>query len=51
MAVNPDKYPTANFNLATKFVTWLISPEEQKVIGSYGVDKYGQQLFYPSAGK
>ena len=51
MAVNPDKYSTANFDLATTFVAWLISPEEQKVIGGYGVDKYGQQLFYPSAGK
>jgi hypothetical protein len=23
--------------------------EEQKVIGSYGVDKFGQPLFYPNA--
>jgi tungstate transport system substrate-binding protein len=34
-----------------KFVNWLISPEEQKVIGAYGVDKYGQPLFYASASK
>lgn len=51
MAVNPDKYPAVNFDLATKFVNWMISPEMQTTIGKYGVDKYGQPLFYASATK
>jgi tungstate transport system substrate-binding protein len=51
MAVNPDKYPTVKFDLATSFVNWIVSPEMQKTIGSYGVDKYGQPLFYASAQK
>jgi tungstate transport system substrate-binding protein len=51
LAVSPDKYPSVSFDLAMKFVNWLISPEEQKVIGAYGVDKYGQPLFYASASK
>ncbi|MGB8647101.1 MAG: extracellular solute-binding protein [Anaerolineae bacterium] len=51
MAVNPDKHPGVQFDLATKFVNWILSPDTQKLIGSYGVDKFGQQLFYPSASK
>ena len=51
MAINPDKYPTVNFDLAMTFVNWLTSPETQKLIASFGVDKYGQPLFYASASK
>lgn len=31
------------------FADWLVSPAGQKVIGEYGVAKYGQQLFVPNA--
>ncbi len=51
MAVNPDKYTTVNFDLAMKFVRWMVSPEMQKAIGSFGVDKFGQPLFYASVAK
>ena len=47
MAVNPDKHPTVKYDLAMKFIEWLLSPEMQAKIGSYGVDKFGQPLFYP----
>jgi DMSO/TMAO reductase YedYZ molybdopterin-dependent catalytic subunit len=49
MAVNPDKHPGVNYDMAMNFVKWITSVEEQKVIGSYGVDKFGQPLFYPSS--
>jgi PBP superfamily domain/Oxidoreductase molybdopterin binding domain len=49
LAVNPDKWPNVNYELAMKFVDWLLSPDTQKVIGSYGADKFGQPLFYPSS--
>jgi tungstate transport system substrate-binding protein len=49
MAVNPDKHPGVNFELAMNFVKWIISPDTQKLIGSYGLDKFGQPLFYPNA--
>ncbi|HZQ10546.1 MAG TPA: substrate-binding domain-containing protein [Anaerolineae bacterium] len=49
MAVNPDKHPGVNYAMAMNFVNWIISPEEQKIIGAYGVDKFGQSLFYPNA--
>ena len=51
MAVNPDKYASVNFDLAMKFVNWLISAETQKLIGGFGADKFGQPLFYASASK
>ena len=47
MAVNPDKLPVTKYDLAIKFVEWILSPEVQTKIGSYGVDKFGQPLFYP----
>lgn len=51
MAVNPDKFPTVHFALATKFAAWIVSPEVQKTIGAYGVDEFGQPLFYPGVAK
>ncbi len=49
LAVNPEKHPRVNSALANKFVTWLLSVETQRKIGSYGVDRFGQPLFYPDS--
>ena len=49
MAVNPDKHPGVNYDMAMNFVKWITSADEQKVINTFGVDKYGQQLFYASS--
>jgi tungstate transport system substrate-binding protein len=49
LAVSPDKYPQTNFDLAMKFVAWLCSPATQRRIGSYGLDRFGQPLFYPDS--
>lgn len=49
MAVNPDKHPGINYNLATKFITWILSADTQRTISGYGVDKYKQPLFYSQA--
>jgi len=35
---------------AVKFVQFLASDEGQKLIASYGVDEYSEQLFYPAKG-
>ncbi len=48
LAVNPDKHPGVNYDLAMKFVHWLTSPEIQKKIAGFGVDKFGQPLFHPN---
>jgi tungstate transport system substrate-binding protein len=46
LAVNPDKYPQTNFELAMKFVTWICSVETQEAIADFGADRFGQPLFY-----
>lgn len=51
MQVNPEKFPNVNGEGAKAFVEFLISDETQKIIGEFGVDKYGQPLFFPDAGK
>ena len=47
--VNPDKSDAINSELAEKFAEWITSDEVQEQIGQFGVDKYGQPLFYPNA--
>ena len=49
LAVNPEKHPNVNADLANKFVEWIIAADTQKIIGGYGADKFGQPLFYPSS--
>jgi tungstate transport system substrate-binding protein len=31
------------------FVKFMLNPDTQKVVGSFGKDKYGQALFFPDA--
>ncbi len=50
IAVNPAKYPDTNIKAANAFIDWIVSPKVQKLIGEFGVDKYGQPLFVPNAG-
>ncbi len=47
--VSREKWPNSNLDGATAFADYLVSPGTQALIGSYGVDKYGQQLFIPDA--
>mgnify|MGYP001306871723 CR=1 FL=1 len=47
--VNPDKSDAINAELAQKFAEWITSPEVQAMIGEFGVETYGQPLFYPDA--
>lgn len=47
IAVNPKKYPKANYRGATELIEWITSPEGQKLIGDFKVG--GEQLFVPSA--
>ncbi len=51
ITVNPDKWPKVNYTGALAFAKWIIDPATQTVIGKFGVDKYGQQLFIPDATK
>lgn len=51
ITVNPDKWPNVNYDGAKAFADWLVTKEVQEMIGAFGVDEYGQPLFFPDAGK
>jgi len=51
ITVNPDKWPKVNNVGALAFMKFMTDPATQAVIGKFGVDKFGQQLFIPDAGK
>lgn len=50
IAVNPERHPETNIQMANNLTDFLISPEIQELIGDYGVEQYGRQLFIPCAG-
>jgi len=49
--VDPKKSSKVNAEGATTFISFLIAPETQKLIGTFGADKFGQPLFVPDYGK
>jgi len=49
--VNPAKSDKINAGGAKAFAEFMVSKETQEVIAMFGVDKYGQALFFPDAGK
>jgi len=49
--VNSAKWPKANAEGAKAFADFMVSKETQKIIKTFGVDKYGSALFFPDAGK
>jgi tungstate transport system substrate-binding protein len=49
MAIDPRVHPGVNDEAAQKFVEWLVSSETQRVIGEFGVKRFGQPLFYPDS--
>jgi tungstate transport system substrate-binding protein len=51
MTVNPEKWPATNYDGAIAFANFITSPDIQVTIGEFGVDQYGQPLFFPDADK
>ena len=51
MEVNPANGPRVNAAGGRAFAEFILSPDTQAVIKTFGVDKYGQPLFVPIAGK
>jgi tungstate transport system substrate-binding protein len=48
--VNPTKCPRVYNKEALAFVKWLTDPDKgQRIIESFGKDKYGQPLFFPES--
>ena len=50
IAVNPDNVKIKNPEMANNLIAFLTSAEIQELIGEYGVEAYGMQLFTPCAG-
>jgi tungstate transport system substrate-binding protein len=51
MEVNPANGPKVNAAGGKAFADFMLAPETQAIIKAFGVDKYGQPLFVPIAGK
>jgi tungstate transport system substrate-binding protein len=51
MEVNPANGPRVNAAGGKAFAEFILAPETQAVIKTFGVDKFGQPLFVPIAGK
>jgi len=51
MQVNPRKFGRANAQGAGAFIDFMVDPKTQEMIGRFGMDKFGEPLFFPDAGK
>jgi tungstate transport system substrate-binding protein len=51
ITVNPEKFPKINLDGAKAFANFITSDEGQNIIAEFGVEKYGQPLFFPDANK
>jgi tungstate transport system substrate-binding protein len=49
--VNHEKWPNSNLEGAMAFADFIVSPATQEVISTFGLDKYGQPLFFSDADK
>jgi len=49
IAVNPDRFPQVNKAGAQAFSAFLLAPDTQALIRTFGEEKYGQALFTPCA--
>jgi tungstate transport system substrate-binding protein len=51
ITVNPEKWGKVNYAGGIAFLEFMTRPSTQKIIGQFGVDQFGQPLFYPDADK
>ncbi len=51
MEVNPEKFPKVNTKGGKAFADFLLSAAVQDTLKTFGVDKFGEALFHPDAGK
>ncbi len=49
IAVNPEANPKTNIEMANNLINFLVSDKIQELIGDYGVEEYGMQIFTPCA--
>lgn len=46
LAVSPEKWPDVNADGAQAFIQWMTSDKAKDLIAKFGVDKYGEALFF-----
>lgn len=51
VTVNAAKWPKVNADGAKAFAEFMVAADTQKIVGTYGTEKYGAPLFFPDAGK
>lgn len=49
--VNPERHPGVKAEQARAWTAFLVSKEAQEAIRTFGVERYGEPLFFPDAGK
>ena len=49
IAVNPNKNPNIQIDLANQFIDWIVSLPTQEKISEFGVTEFGQSLFIASS--
>jgi tungstate transport system substrate-binding protein len=49
ITVNPDTWHKANYEGALAFAKFITNADTQAIIATFGVDTYGQPLFFPDA--
>lgn len=49
IVVNPAKHPHVKAAAARRFADFMLSPETQSAVGRFGVEKFGEPLFFPDA--
>jgi tungstate transport system substrate-binding protein len=47
--VNPARHPQIPGEVSIQFVEWILSLDTQEQISTFGVDQYGQPLFFPDS--
>jgi tungstate transport system substrate-binding protein len=51
ITVNPEKWPGVNYEGALTWANFITGKPAQEIIRTFGVEQYGQPLFFPDAGK
>lgn len=48
IVVSPTSHPGVRAREARLFAEWLVSPDGQRLIGEFGIERFGQPLFHPA---
>jgi tungstate transport system substrate-binding protein len=51
IVVNPETHPDVNVEGARAFAAFLVRDDVQELIAGFGIEEFGEPLFFPDAGK